>query len=99
MAEYASDNGFPDAQTAAESLISSLGVVVTAADGCASEAVAINDTINDYIDNELMFDGTTPIDELVVDVLELAINATDYVNDTGRTDILEVYDNSTAGWP
>ena len=96
MKDYA-DGSYPSVVSATENLISDLDNLLVAADDCASEATGIKSYIETYIDEALEYNETT-IDDLVVNVVDLAEGAVDYVNTTGRESVLAVYDDSTSGW-
>ena len=68
-----------------------------AADDSASEADQIKSYILNYTETALVFNETMPIDELVVEVVDLAGEVVAFVNSSGRAAVLSFYDNSTSG--
>ena len=68
-----------------------------AADDCASEAAQIKSYILNYTETDLVFNETMPIDELVVEVVDLAGDVIAFVNSSGRDAVIFVYNESTSG--
>ena len=99
MMEYAVDAGsYLDVVSATENLINELGSLLDSGDDCASEAAQIESYIDNYINTTLMFNETMPLDELVVEVVNLAEDAVAFVNSSGRDAVILVYNESTSGW-
>ena len=99
MRDYAdADGSYPDVVSATQNLINELGSLLDASEDCASEAAEIKDYIQNYTETALVFNYTTTIDDLVVDVVDLAEDAVAFVNGSGREAVILVYNESTSGW-
>ena len=102
MMDYAATSGCSGCNQAVvdatEYLINDLGSLLDAGDNCASEAAQIESYIQSYINTSLVFNETIPIDDLVVEVVNLAEDAVAFVNNSGRDAVILVYNESTSGW-
>ena len=99
MMDYAiADGSYPTVVSTTENLINELGSLLDASEDCASEAAQIKDYIQNYTETALVFNDTTSIDDLVVDVVDLAEDAVAFVNGSGRDAVISLYNVSTSGW-
>ena len=60
---------------------------------CQSSADAIVSSMKDYINDDLTY-NEIPIDQLVIDVVDMANSTVVYLNETGREDIITTYNDS-----